>query len=215
MPPPEMTAEAMAHELDLLRRIGAGDREAFKTFYFEYSPRIGRFLLKMLKHPERVEEVMNDVLMTVWQSAAQFDPAKGRFTTWLFGIAHNKALKSLERERRYSVEQAVDTRDDADGGHPLEDGPDAAQDPSTPEKTVLGWELGDLLGAALDRLSLEHRTVLELAFAEGRSYQEIAEIIGCPPNTVKTRVFHAKKKLHEWLERRGYSPTLLAQETLS
>jgi len=213
MPPPEMTAEAMARELELLRRIGAGDREAFKTFYFEYSPRIGRFLLKMLKHPERVEEVMNDVLMTVWQSAAQFDPDKGRFTTWLFGIAHNKALKALERDRRHSVEQAVDIEDD--GVNPLEEGPDAALDPSTPEKTVLGWELGDLLEAALDRLSPEHRMVLELAFSEGRSYQEIAEIVGCPPNTVKTRVFHAKKKLHEWLERRGYSPTLLAQETLS
>jgi RNA polymerase sigma-70 factor (ECF subfamily) len=208
-----MTAEAMARELELLRRIGAGDREAFKTFYFEYSPRIGRFLLKMLKHPERVEEVMNDVLMTVWQSAAQFDPDKGRFTTWLFGIAHNKALKALERDRRHSVEQAVDIEDD--GVNPLEEGPDAALDPSTPEKTVLGWELGDLLEAALDRLSPEHRMVLELAFSEGRSYQEIAEIVGCPPNTVKTRVFHAKKKLHEWLERRGYSPTLLAQETLS
>ena len=213
MPPPEMTAEATARELELLRRIGAGDREAFKTFYFEYSPRIGRFLLKMLKHPERVEEVMNDVLMTVWQSAAQFDPDKGRFTTWLFGIAHNKALKALERDRRHSVEQAVDIEDD--GVNPLEEGPDAALDPSTPEKTVLGWELGDLLEAALDRLSPEHRMVLELAFSEGRSYQEIAEIVGCPPNTVKTRVFHAKKKLHEWLERRGYSPTLLAQETLS
>ena len=68
----------------------------------------------------------------------------------------------------------------------------------------MGWELGDNLLWALDLLSAEQRMVLELTFVEGYSYQEIADITACPVNTVKTRVFHARKKLAELLAKRGY-----------
>jgi RNA polymerase sigma-70 factor (ECF subfamily) len=200
----------------LLGRIAAKDRDAFRQFYFDCSPRIGKFLSKLLKHPELVDEAVNDVMLAVWQCAGEFDPAKGRFSTWLFGIAHNKGLKILERQRRYRAEQPVEDEpgegheEDGDGPAPAEHG-----DPSDPERIVLGWELGEILGWALERLSAEHRAVLELTFGEECSYQEIAEIVGCPINTVKTRVFHARKKLFELLARRGYSPSALALENRS
>ena len=149
--PPNALEEDVNNVVILLREISEGNRDAFKEFYFHYSPRIGRFLMKMLKSHERVEEVMNDVMLTIWRSAGKFDPEKGRFTTWLFGIAHNKALKSLERDRRYSVERPIHEEDE-DYSNTLEDGPDAPRDNTTPEITVLGWELGSLLEWALDRL---------------------------------------------------------------
>lgn len=200
-------------EAELMRRVGLKDREAFRRFYDLYSPRIGGFLLRMLGRRELADEGVNDVMLAVWQGAPGFDAGQGKLSTWLFGIAHNKGLKLLERERRRQAEQPLEL----DPPEALEDGPDEAgpaekAGPANPERTVLGWELGEILEASLQRLPDEHRIALELAFGEGRSYQEIAEITGCPANTVKTRVFHARKKLHEMLERRGWSPAALAQE---
>ena len=78
-------------------------------------------------------------------------------------------------------------------------------DSDNPEQTVLGWEIGDHLLWALRQLTVEHRSVIELTFTEHCSYQEIAVITGCPVNTVKTRMFHARKKLAGLLALRGYS----------
>ncbi len=76
----------------------------------------------------------------------------------------------------------------------------------------MGWELGDVLQWALEQLSTEHRSVIELSFGEELSYPEIANIVGCPPNTVKTRMFHARKKLAQLLARRGYREAATAKE---
>jgi RNA polymerase sigma-70 factor (ECF subfamily) len=192
--------------LELLRRIGQKDRVAFRAFYDRYAPKIGGFLSKTLKDPAWVDEAVNDVMMVVWEAGGTFDPSRSRLTTWLFGIAHNKGLTILERMQRHWREQTLDdelpesSQDEAvdDIGNP------ERSDSSDPERTVLGWELGEILSWALDRLTPEHRIVLELLFVEGYTYKEIAEITECPINTVKTRIFHARKKLGEFLERRGY-----------
>jgi Sigma-70 region 2 len=86
-----------ANELALIRATARGDRAAFKGLYDRYAPRLGRYVLRLLKRKELVGEVVNDVMLVAWQSAARFDPAASRLSTWLFGIAHNKALKALER----------------------------------------------------------------------------------------------------------------------
>jgi len=199
---------------ELLRQMALKDRRAIHAFYQLYARRIGNFLMKLLKRPELVDEAVNDTLLAVWQSAGDFDPAKGKASTWLFGIAYNKGLKILERARRHQGEQSldIDPDDDSDGGW---DNAAYAQEQRVsfnPERTVLGWELGEALNRALERLSPEHRTVLELTFSEGYGYQEIADITHCPINTVKTRIFHARKNLLQLLERYGYSPTVYAQE---
>ncbi|MGZ8190840.1 MAG: RNA polymerase sigma factor [Methylococcaceae bacterium] len=190
----------------LMRRIANKDRKAFENVYYNYTPRIGNFLMKMLKKPELVDEAINEVMLTVWQSAERFDAAQGKLSTWLFGIAHNKALKLLERQRRHPFEQALEPEESGLNENDWDEvtvGSGQA-DPNNPERTVLGWELGDILVWALEQLTPEHRAVLELTFTEQYAYQDIAAITGCPVNTVKTRMFHARKKLAGLLAKRGY-----------
>ncbi|SJM92857.1 RNA polymerase, sigma-24 subunit, ECF subfamily [Crenothrix polyspora] len=204
----ELPASGEAYEALLMQRIASKDREAFESLYYDYTPRIGSFMMKLLKSPELVDEAINEVMMTVWQSAERFDPALGKLSTWLFGIAHNKALKLLERQRRHWREQTVEAEDSELNENEWEEvnAESATVDPDNPERTVLGWELGEILVWAMDRLSPEHRIVLELVFTENYAYQDIAIITDCPVNTVKTRMFHARKKLADLLAKRGYSP---------
>lgn len=192
----------------LLERIAEKDKKAFERFYFDYTPRIGKFMMKMLKSPELVDEAISEFMLTIWQNAGRFDQTQGKLTTWLFGIAHNKALKVLERQRRHWREESSEQAflEVADNDWNDESAEETTVDPNNPERTVLGWELGDILVWALERLSPEHQIVLDLVFNEHHSYEEIAAIIDCPVNTVKTRVFHARKKLAELLKKRGINP---------
>lgn len=191
-------------ELALIRAVSNGDRQAFERLYYLYAPRLARYIGKFVRSPHAVEEAINDVLLVVWQSAARFDANASRLSTWIFGIAHNKALKALARGGRHAAEISYD----ADDAPQLSD-ESFAQDafahaaPNNPEREVLGKQFGQLLAWALDELSAEHRGVIELAFAEDHSYEEIAQIMQCPVNTVKTRVFHARKKLAQLLASRG------------
>lgn len=205
--PPRRAVEAASAtaDLELIRAVAGKDRQAFKTLYDRYAPRIGSYLLKLLKRPELVDEAVNDTLLAVWQNADRYDATAGQLSTWLFGIAHHKGLKVLRQAGRSRAEipfapeplAAFGDADDADSTS-------EATAPQNPERTVMGWELGRALQWALDQLSPEHRSVIELTFAEERSYPEIAAIAGCPVNTVKTRMFHARKKLAQLLAGRGY-----------
>jgi RNA polymerase sigma-70 factor (ECF subfamily) len=163
--------------------------------------------MKMLKQKEWVDEAVSDVMLTVWQSADRYDPERGRLSTWLFGIAHNKALKILERLGRHREVSLDDYAKEIDGE---EDNVSAvylsAESPgSEPERTIMGWELGDAMSWAFARLSADHQAVIELCINEDCTYQEIANIMGCPINTVKTRLFHARKRLAEMLARKGFT----------
>ena len=191
----------------LLIRIAAKDRKAFEEFYYLYAEGLGKFLLKMLKRHEWVDEAVNDVMLTIWQTAERYDPEKGRLSTWLFGIAHNKGLKQFERNGRYREDSLEDYPIDKDSDEKTMDGSSSFDMGfySGPENTVMGWELGDAMAWAFEKLSPDHQAVVELCFSEDFSYQEIAEIVGCPLNTVKTRLFHARKRLAEMLARKGFS----------
>ncbi len=166
-------------------RIVRRDRAAFEELYARYARRLGGYLWRMLREPELVEETLDDVMITVWQKADRFD-RRSKLSTWLFGIAHNRALKSLERRRRQPAAPLDPLGDE------LTRLPSPARDP---EDTALQRDQLRRLHRALERLSPEHRAVVELTFFEGRSYAEIAEIVGCPVNTVKTRIFHARRQL--------------------
>lgn len=141
--------------------------------------------MSLLRRRDVVDEVIDDVMLAVWQGASRFDARLARPSSWLFGITHHKALKrarSFPRERTADLVAAPTEEPDTS----------AAADP---EGAAMGRELGEALGEALASLSAEHRAVVELAFAENRSYREIAAITGSPVNTVKTRMFHARKRL--------------------
>jgi RNA polymerase sigma-70 factor, ECF subfamily len=187
-------------DADLMRAVARKDRRAFEALYYTYSPRLGRYLLRLLKRHDLVDEVINDVMLVAWESAARYDASLARLSTWLFGIAHNKALKALAGASRHKAEVAFES-DFAGEGIESDDSDDAATraDPHNPEQTLMGRQLGRALQQAVESLSPEHRAVVELAFAEDCSYQEIAQVLECPVNTVKTRMFYARKHLAELL----------------
>ena len=185
---------------NLMRAVANKDRRAFEQVYYLYSPRLGRYLMRLLKRSELVDEVLNDVMLVVWQSADRYDPALSQLSTWLFGIAHNKALKASSRAARHASDVSIDARESEEFSDDADD-PANRVDPSNPEQTLIGRQLGRALQWAVDSLSPEHRAVVELAFAEDYSYQEIATTLACPVNTVKSRMFYARKHLAESLAR--------------
>lgn len=196
-----------AQGIVLLKRIATKDRKAFEEFYYLYAEGFGMFLMKMLKQRNWVDEAVNDIMLTIWQSADRYDPGRGRLSTWLFGIAHNKGLKILERNGRYREKSLEDYPGEVDSDEDdISELYSSAMSPtSEPERLVMGWELGDAMNWAFSKLSADHLAVIDLCFGEDRSYQEIADIVGCPINTVKTRLFHARKRLTELLAGKGFS----------
>jgi len=170
----------------LLERVAAKDRGAFQELYQRYYQRLFGFIFKVTRRPEVVEEALNDTLLAVWKGAGSF-AGRSRPSTWILGIAHRQALKSLSRVRR--AERDPETMP--------EDGPEG------PESLAARRELASTLGRALAQLPPEQRAVVELTYYEGCSYSEISAIVGCPVNTVKTRMFHARRKLRVLLAAAG------------
>jgi RNA polymerase sigma factor (sigma-70 family) len=190
LPPTQPTRDGKTGEdVALLGRIAAQDRGAFETLYGLYYRRLFGYLLKVTRRADLVEEILNDVMLVVWRKAASFD-GRSRPSTWIFGIAYHKALKALAQRRAALASAPLDGEDD-DRHEPVE--------PDEPESLASRRELATVLGRALHALSAEHRAVVELTYYYGCSYQEIAEIVDCPVNTVKTRMFHARRKLRDLL----------------
>lgn len=173
----------------LLRRVATKDRKAFEALYHLYYRRLFGYLLKITRRAEVVEEVLNDVMLAIWKGAASFD-GRSRPSTWIFGIAYHKALKALARQPKEPGEET-------EGPEPV--------DPEEPERLAVRRELATVLGRALGSLPPDQRAVVELTYYYGLAYQEISEIVGCPVNTVKTRMFHARRRLRELLPGLGVS----------
>lgn len=174
------TADA---DLELLRRVAGKDRDAFETLYYQYYRRVVQFVFRFCRNETLAEEVVNDTLFTVWQDAARFE-ARSRVSTWIFGIAYRKAIKAIQRYQA-PVQESVDEPD--------------LSDVEQPDSVLSQQQTQDWLQSGLDQLSPEHRSVVELSYYHGYAYHEIAEIVDCPVNTVKTRMFHARKKLKKIL----------------
>lgn len=165
----------------LLRRVAAQDRQAFETLYYRYARRLAGYLTRYTRRPELVEEVLDDVMLIVWQNAARFNDTS-RVSTWIFGIASRRAMKALALT----------------ANRPLTMPPTPPEEQShqeDPADIVTRQEFGATLASALATLSPEQRAVVELTFYHEYSYQEIASITDCPVNTVKTRLFHARQRL--------------------
>jgi RNA polymerase sigma-70 factor (ECF subfamily) len=172
----------------LIRQVAAGDRDAFEKLYRAYSSRMFRYLFSMVGNSSTAEELTNDVMVAVWKAAAQFR-GEAKVSTWLFGIAHHKALNELRRRQPEMVE--------------IEDANELAVQGEGPEGEVQRADVAGQVRRAIQQLSPEHREVVELTFYHGLSYQEIAELVQSPLNTVKTRMFYARKKLQDVLEKAG------------
>ena len=175
---------ANAAELLLLEKIRRGDRGAFEALYRAYHPRLTRFLLRLVRRPQLVEEVLNDTLMVVWQRPDSFHGGS-KLSTWSFAIAYRKALKGLKKF------------DD-----PLEDDEVAERvsDEESPEENSATFRRRDMLAEVMQGLSPAHRAVVDLTYYHELDYNEIARILDCPVGTVKTRMFHARRQLRRLLE---------------
>lgn len=176
-----------ASDAALLAAVAAYDKAAFEQLYRGYYGRLTRFLERMTRSPQLIDEILDDTMMVVWSKAATFN-GTSRPSTWIFAIAYNHAIKALGRQRE-----------------PVEFLPDEdAFDPAVgPEPETIARQSRDRMKRLLDRLSPEHRAVVELTYYHGYSYKEIAQIAGCPVDTVKTRMFHARKYLKRWLSVAG------------
>lgn len=167
----------------LLSRVVLADRVAFESLYRRYFPKLGRFLHKMTQNPAHIEEIINDTMFVVWQKAATYNFTCA-VSTWIFAIAYRTALKSL---------QGVTHSEDIDlesqvGDIGLE-----------PEYGSIQKQRYEAVQDAMNALSIEHRSVVALVYFHSMSYEEVAQVMECPVNTVKTRMFHARRKLKAML----------------
>jgi RNA polymerase sigma factor (sigma-70 family) len=170
-------------EVRLVSRIAAGDLRAFEALYRAYYPRLTRFLERVIRRAGIVEEVLNDTMLVVWHRADGYN-GHCKVSTWIFAIAYRKALKALQRFDEPVEDEAVQAR---------------ADDCPGPEERVGHSQLREALTKALDGLSAEHRAVVDLTYFHGLGCREIAEIVNCPVDTVKTRMFHARRRLRTLL----------------
>ena len=167
-------------ESALLARVAKGDRRAFERLYRAWAPRVFRFVDRMIGDRARAEELTDDVLVEVWKSAGRYE-GRSRPSTWVLGIARFKALTDLRaRGRPPASPEELET----------------LADPSDPpEQQLARASLAARIRGALSALSPEQREVVELTYFHGLAYEEIAHVARCPLGTVKTRMFHARKRL--------------------
>lgn len=185
-----------ADERALLARIATGDQDALKCLYAVYRPRLWSYLFRQLDHDASgTEELVQDVFLAVWRSAGTYR-GDAQVATWLFRIAHNLAANA----RRAHARQVASQPFDADNGNV----PVRGDAYDSPEDSVLDRLA---LAQALRLLSVKHREVLDLAFVQGFDPGEIAQILGIPAGTVKSRISYARQALrthmHHALPQRG------------
>lgn len=173
--------------LELLQKISAGDESAFADFYRLYETRLYHFIKSKLNDSFEASDILNEVFLDVWRKADTFK-GNSKVSTWLFGIAY---YKTMDRFRKKTPELVDDDS--------LLDIADSA--PETITGMINAESAGDVQHC-INTLKPAHRAVMELTFFEDMSYREIAEIVDCPENTVKTRMFHAKQAMKRCLTRR-------------
>lgn len=174
-------AASVAREVDLIARIARSDRRALEELYHLYHRRMARFLTRLTRGYDIAEEIINDTFWVVWRKAGDFR-GDSQPSTWILGIAYRKARNALRASARQASENL-----------------ETAVLPLTTEEPMRAEELRDWLGQALAQLPIEQRLGVELCYELGYSCEEIATIMDCPVNTVKTRLFHARAKLQKLL----------------
>jgi RNA polymerase sigma factor (sigma-70 family) len=176
-----MARDSEAEDARLIALIRDKDLNAFETLYRSYHTRLSRFLLRLINRPHMVEEVLNDTLMVVWEKAENFTGAS-KLSTWIFAIAYRKAMKALRKQDVPVDDSVIEER--------------ASLDP-TPEEDLGHDTRRKLLLAAMNELSPEHRAVINFTYFQDMGYREIATIMDCPIDTIKTRMFHARRRLKQ------------------
>ena len=183
---------------ELLGKIARQDQAAFQELYKAFSRKVFAYLLNQLKDHVRAEEVLVDTMYEVWRNPTRFR-GDSQFSTWLIGIARNKALMVFRSRRPDEQHDDLDDIAETEAA----DTPDGFAELAAKQRSA-GVQV------CMGKLSEEHRECMHLVFFEGLSLAEVAAVQGCPENTVKTRLFHARQKikncLQSLLRREGGAP---------
>jgi RNA polymerase sigma-70 factor (ECF subfamily) len=177
----------------LIEHVAHGDRRAFEALYDRYASSVFGLALRILGNREQAEEAVQEIFWRVWQRAQSFDRNRS-FAPWLFGIAHNYCIDELRR-RRVRPQSVYE-----DDEHPILS---AIPDETDVGETALLSEQRRLVLDALQELPKEQRQALELAYFGGLTQQEVADRLGSPLGTVKTRMRLGLQKLRTILGRQG------------
>jgi len=177
-----------ASDHHLLARIAKRDDQAMADLFVRHRTRILRFITRMTGNAAIAEELTTDVFIDVWCKAGSF---RGHSTvlTWLLTIARNKTVSAMRRRSELSLE--------------LEYAKFVADTADTPETSAHKAVLASRIRAYIARLSREHQEVIDLLYYHQRSIAEVSAIVGIPENTVKSRAFHARRKLFVMMQNAG------------
>ena len=172
----------------LIGRIAGGDRLAMQALYARHHVKVFRFVLRLVRNEASAQDLISEVFQDVWRQAGRFE-GRSAVSTWILAIARFKALSSVRRrkEAQLDEEEAEAIEDEAD----------------TPEVALQKKDTGEVLRQCLAKLSPDHREIIDLVYYHEKSVEEVAEIVDIPENTVKTRMFYARKKLAELLKQAG------------
>jgi RNA polymerase sigma-70 factor (ECF subfamily) len=184
---PTVNTQATSDDV-LIGRIAGGDRLAMQVLYARHHVRVYRFVLRLVRNEAAAEDLISEVFLDVWRQAGKFE-GRSAASTWMLSIARFKALSVLRRKGEQELDDATAEAivDDADD----------------PQASLQKKETGDVLRQAISTLSAEHREIIDLVYYHEKSVEEVAQIVGIPEATVKTRMFYARKKLGEQLKQQG------------
>ena len=181
---------------ELLRRMGAGDQEAFRTIYQRCQGPIYRFALHMTGNTFLAEDVTQEVFMTLIQERARFDPSRGTLSAYLFGMGRNLLLRRLDREQVY-VPFLEHGRENGGGNGERKNGAHALL--VMPPNDILRSEIIDRVRQAVSSLPPSYREVVVLCDLQEMSYDEAARVLECAVGTVRSRLHRARALLTEKL----------------
>lgn len=194
-----MTDVAEGSDVELVQRVACGDQQAFAALYDRHCPNIHWLVLQVLRDPAHAEEVTQEVFLQAWRIATRYDPARGAPRTWLRTIAHRRAVD------RVRAEQAARDRDRR---AVAATGAVGSIDPVA-EHVELAAEQA-AVGAALASLTELQREAVTLAYFGGYTYRRVAELLGIPTPTAKSRIRDGLVRLRDTLEATSPPPGPLA-----
>lgn len=177
-------------DVELLAKIAHGDREAFSRLYLKYQPKLVSYCARMLRDDvAQAADIVDDALFDVWRSAGRF-AGKSKASTWIYSITRNKMISWLRKTREITLDDERSMLSMIDTA-------------ATPEETREQEDMKQQLIRLMNHLTDEHRDVLRLTYFEDKSVREVSVILGISENTVKTRMFYARKRLGQMLEKAG------------
>lgn len=178
----------MTDDIELLNGIKNKDMTSMEAFYRLHENTIYRFSLKKLRNEFDASDIVNTVMLEVWNTAHRFE-GRSKVTTWLIGIANHRIIDLIRKRKKDEVD--------------IDEASNISDDSVDMQKVVEISQTRRFIDFCLEKLSGDHKQVLQLLFFNEASYDEISEALGCPVGTIKSRLHHAKTLLKKCLEKRA------------